>query len=404
MKKLSFLGLCLLTAFAASAQNNLVKEVERTIKSGGVNYADARAQIAPALTNEESKNNAFTWYIAGKLEFACYDDLYGKKAIGQPVDGKEIGNALINGYKMYMQALPLDTVVNEKGKVKTKHSKDIVKTIAGHYGDFDNAARFLWEAQDFKGAYTAWDIYLTLPQHKAFAKELALSPDSIMGELAYNQALAAWQADCLDSALIAFDRARAFGYNKKQLYDYAISVAVQKGKNDVVYDYAAEGHKLYGKEDSKFISLVINGYIESKDYAKAQATIEEALALDPTNGELYDVMGIIYESQKNDEKAVECYKKAIELNPTFARAQYNLGRKICEKAYAVSDGAKDATQAEYLKLREEQIDPLFREAASHLEEAYKLDENQRDALRYLRNIYYNLNDEENLKRIELLQL
>ena len=78
--------------------------------------------------------------------------------------------------------------------------------------------------------------------------------------------------------------------------------------------------------------------------------------------------------------------------------------KLCEKAYAISDGAKDATQAEYLKLREEQIDPLFREAASHLEEAYKLDENQRDALRYLRNIYYNLNDEENLKRIELLQL
>ena len=90
MKKLSFLGLCLLTAFAASAQNNLVKEVERTIKGGGVNYAEARAQIAPALTNEESKNNAFTWYVAGKLEFACYDDLYGKKAIGQPVDGKEI--------------------------------------------------------------------------------------------------------------------------------------------------------------------------------------------------------------------------------------------------------------------------------------------------------------------------
>ena len=58
MKKLSFLGLCLLTAFAASAQNNLVKEVERTIKGGGVNYAEARAQIAPALTNEESKKLA----------------------------------------------------------------------------------------------------------------------------------------------------------------------------------------------------------------------------------------------------------------------------------------------------------------------------------------------------------
>lgn len=404
MKKLRLLGLCLLSVASVSAQQSLVKEVDSAIKKSSPNYEEARTKLAPALTNDASKNDAYTWTVAGKLEFGCYDNLYAKKSIGQDVDGKLIGRALIDGYNYFVKALPLDTVVNEKGKVKTKYSKEIVKAVVGHYNDFDAAARFLWEAEDFEGAYTAWDIFLSMPQNQTFAKDLTLPHDTIMSELAYNQALAAWQADRLDSALVAFEHARSLGYNKKSLYDYAISVAAQRLKNDVVYAWAADAHKLYGKEDSKYISLVINGYIEAKDFEKAQATIEEAIALDPTNGELYDVMGIIYDSQKNNEKAVECYKKAVELNPQFARAQYNLGRKICEKAYAISDGASSLSQSEYMKIRDEQIFPLFREAVQYLEKAYELDETQSDALRYLRNVYYNLGDEENLKRIELLQL
>ncbi len=400
MKKISILGLCLISAATSFAQMNVVKEAERAVKGDNPDYNAIRAQLAPAFINPESKDMAYTWFVAGKNEFTCYDNLFAKKSIGQDVDSKEIGTALVDGYKYFMTALPLDTVVNEKGKVKTKYSKDIVKTIAGHYNDFDNAARFLWEAKDYKGAYTAWDIYLTLPQNPTIRKELTLQHDTIMGELAYNQALAAWQADCLDSALVAFDRARGFGYNKKQLFDYAISVAAQKMKNDVVYALAADAYKLY-PEDSKYISLIINGYIESKDYDKAKATIEEALASDPNNGELYDVMGILYDSQKDNEKAMECYRKAVELNPEFARSQYNLGRKICEKAYAISDDASTKTQAEYMVIRDNEIFPLFREAAQHLEKAYELDsDNMNDALRYLRNVYYNLGDEANLKRIE----
>lgn len=402
MKRFSILGICLISAASSFAQMDAVKEADRALKSGNPDHSAIRAQLSQAFTNPESKDAAQTWFIAGKNEFALYDNLFAKKSIGQEVDDKEIGNALLDGYKFFMTALPLDTVVNEKGKVKTKYSKDIVKAITSHYNDFNNAALFLWEAKDFEGAYCAWDIYLSIPNNPAMRKDIVVPHDTIMGELAYNQALAAWQAERLDSALVAFDHARALGYEKKALFDYAISVAAQKMKNDVVYALAADAYKLYGKEDSKYISLVINGYIESKEYDKAHVAIEEALALDPNNGELYDVKGIIYESTKENDKALECYKKATELNPEFARAQYHLGRKMCEKAYSISDGANNLSQDEYLKVRDEQIFPLLREASQYLEKAFELDENQRDALLYLRNVYYNLGDETNLKRIELL--
>ena len=50
-----------------------------------------------------------------------------------------------------------------RGKVKTKYSKDIYKQIANHYNDFNNAALFLWEAEDYPDAVKAWNLYVTIP-------------------------------------------------------------------------------------------------------------------------------------------------------------------------------------------------------------------------------------------------
>ena len=44
--------------------------------------------------------------------------------------------------------------------------------------------------------------------------------------------------------------------------------------------------------------------------------------------------------------------------------------------------------------------PIILEAVKYLEKAYQLDNEQTDALRYLKNIYYVLNDGDNLLRVE----
>ena len=416
MKKISILTLCLATAVCGFAQTDVVKDAERAVKGTSPDHAKIRAAIKPALTDAESKGQAITWYVAGKNEFDNYDELFGKRALGQNVDGADMGRSLVDGYNYYMTALPLDTVVNEKGKVKTKYSKDIVKTIAGHFSDFDNAARFLWEAKDYKGAYDAWEIYLTLPENKSLGKDAPDAPhDTIRAELMYNQGLAAWQADELLTALNALYRAKDNGYAKKHLYDYAISMAAQLQRNDTVYALAAEALPLYGKEDPKFIGLVINGYIEKKQYTEAQTMLEQAIANDPQNAQLYDVLGILYESQKTDDmpkeqaadfdqKAMDSYKKAIEVDPSFARAQYDYGRKIADKAFTINDESSNLSQSEYIQVRDNQIFPLFKEAAGYFEKAYELNPDEmNDALRYLRNLYYNLGDDANLKRVESLQ-
>jgi Tfp pilus assembly protein PilF len=88
--------------------------------------------------------------------------------------------------------------------------------------------------------------------------------------------------------------------------------------------------------------------------------IETALSEDPNNAQLYDVLGILYESQITDgmdktqsaeleQKAMDSYKKAIEVDPSFARAQYDYGRKVADKAFNINDSATNLSQAEYIK-------------------------------------------------------
>ena len=168
-------------------------------------------------------------------------------------------------------------------------------------------------------------------------------------------------------------------------------------------EYAKAAFELYGKEDVKYLQLIINDKIEKKQYDEARSMLNEAIAAEPNNPNLYFVLGILEENLENNEEALADYRKAVELDGSNAAYQYNVGRSLCNKAYAIDDAATKQSQDDYQKIRENEVNPLFREAATYLEEAYKLNPDEmHDALIYLRNVYYNLNDEENLKRVEAL--
>ena len=404
MKKNSILGLCLVVAMSMSAQKSLMKEVENTVKSGNFDYPTVKAQIDEITANPETKDDVKAWMLGGNAAFAHYDALFLKVQMGQEVDKKEIGNAMIDGYEYMIKALPLDTVINEKGKVKAKESKKILKSIAENYSHYNNAGIFLWEAQDYAGAYKAWDIYVNLPEDSRMqVVGLKADADSIVSQIIFNQALAAWQINDLENALVVFEKAYNKGYQKKNLFDYAIAVATQAKKNNVAADYAKKAYPLYGNEDPVYLQVIVNDYLEKKDFANAKDFLNGLLATNPNSAQYNDLMGVLLENEGNQEAALESYKKAVELDANLAIARFHLGNLMYNKAYSIDNEASSKSQAEYEKIRKEQTEPLLREAAAQLEEAYNLDEqNMGDALKHLKNIYYILGDEENLNRVNLM--
>lgn len=386
---------------AVSAQMQVVKDAERAQK-GGEAPAKVVEIITPAFTNPETAKLAQTYYIPGKAMFDEFDKLFGLKSLGRlgDGDGKKMADDLVQGYGYFIQALPLDSVTNEKGKVKTKYSKDIVNTITGHVSDYNDAAITYWDLKNYKGAYDAWDIFLNLYETEPFKAKLTAPADTVIAEVYFNQALAAWQADSLQNALNSFEKAREKGYSKKQLYDYALGVATGLKDNEATFKWAQLGNELYGKEDPNYLGYMINSYLQNKEFDKAFTTIDAAIASDPNNSQYYFVKGVLYDNMDKKADAKAMFAKAVELNGENVQALTQYGAALCQEAYALSDQAPTSV-AESQAYFDQKIKPLFEEAAIYLEKAWQLDNDNNDALRYLDNIYYNLRDEK--KQAEIKQ-
>ncbi len=402
MKKLSLLSACLLAGLSMSAQQAVVKDAEKAMKDGK-SFDEVCQIMAPATQNPETKDQAVTYYIPGKTAFKIYDDMLGKKQFGLLKEGDELvmANNLLGGYEYFLKAAARDTVVNEKGKVKTKYSKEIYSTLAGHYNDYNFVALDFWNAKDYKGAYKAWEIFLTMPENPVLAKEIKVYPDSTLSQVSYNQALAAWQADDFAAAVKSFRKSIEKGNTKREAFEYAVAVANNAKDEDAMLEFATKGNEIYGKEDPTFINNIINIYIMKEDFDTALNKLDAAIASDPSNAQYIALKGLIYTKKKENKTAEELYRQALAIDGSNSLANLYLGATILEKAGQIQDNFNDRTDGNFAKYKSEKVDPLLREAVDYLEKAYKLDENNRGiCLTFLEQTYYILGDEAGMESVK----
>ena len=400
MKKISILSLCLLTAAAATAQKAVVKEAESAMKSGKP-FTEVVQIITPAFTNPETDKQAQTYYVPGKAGFKEYDDVLGKKQVGM-IKGDDAAvlaaaNALLGGYDYMMKALPLDSLPDEKGKVKPKYSKDIISTIIGHQGDFNMAAVDFYNFQDYGKAYDCWNVFLTIPTNPTFAEKAKQFPDSTMADIAFNQGIAAWQGNQFEKAVGSFKNAIKYGYDKQAVYDYGIAVATNAKDNDALMFFAKGGNDKFGDKTPMFLNQIVNYYLQTEKYADALAFLNDGIAKNPDNAQYYALEGIIYDNQQDRAKAMELYKKSLDLDANNALGNFYYGRGLAAKAGDLSDKYEGTNFAAY---KEQELNPIYKEALTYLEKAYDLDkDNRNNILQVLEICYYNLGDEAGMQSV-----
>ena len=374
MKKTTLTAVLLLSVICAFGQKKAVNRAFSEAKMESPNFQEARETIKGALTDPETKDDAKTWYVAGFIENTYFEKDNIQKTLGMTLkDGDgPMYEALIKSYEYFLQAVALDTLPNEKGKVKPKYVKDIRKILKQNI-----------------------DGYAILE---------------------FNRALAALQTQDNELAISALNEAKGNGYNQNDVYKYLVYEyemtqdtvnlikTLQEGeklfKNEMVEVEDQNGNKKMQKENTYTLKL-INLYIYSGKYDDAIATLESVLADEPNNAEYWNVKGNLYESQKKYDQSIECFEKAISINPSYPDALGNLGRIYFNLAVqknneisTISDNAK------YAEAREKEVIPLFEKSRPYYEKAYELKPDEPDYKYALRNIYYNLNDAEKLKAIE----
>ena len=65
-------------------------------------------------------------------------------------------------------------------------------------------------------------------------------------------------------------------------------------------------------------------YWYKKGFDKAIECYDKAIELDPNNP-AWNNMGLAYDDKKEYDKAIECYEKAIKLEPNDSKAWLNIG-------------------------------------------------------------------------------
>lgn len=387
MKKIAILGLCLAFGLGASAQVKLAKEVERNTKK---NYAEAVKQMAPVLTNPETAKDAFPRYVVGKAGMEQYDELFAKKQLGMDVKDLDMANDLLGGYGYMMEALALDTVVDNKGKVKTKYSKDIINSVGGHFNDFNNAAVYYWEAEDFKNAINAWQAYIDIAKDPRFAGAIQQPADSVLQNTIFNQALGAYNLQDKPTALAKFMEVMSYGESKKHVYDYALAVAQELDLNDEILKICEAALPLYGNEEPLYLINIINVYNKKGDYPNASRMVNEAIAKSPNDPQLWRVKGYLLEYQDDVEGAFDAYKKTVEVDSEFVPGLYDYSRSIFNKGMRLEDAT---SQEDYAKVLKDQLIPMYTQAKELLTKAQSLceDDAMMDQIdKLMENLNYKL--------------
>lgn len=407
MKKISLLGIGLFASVAAFAQTDIVKDVERQLKGSSPDYANALKEIQPALTNSETSGTMMPWFLAGKAAFGVYDNAYIREATGDPLtpeEKKAAGHALINAYNYYFTALPLDSLPDIKGKIKPKKSKEMIKELAGGYAQLRNAGVFLFDSQDYDGAYDAWELYVTLPDNPILGSSVPKAdPDTIVGQIMFYQGVAKLSNNDNKAALDKMLATIPTGFKNLDLYRYALEAARRLDDSVTMLDIAQEGYDLYGTEDISFIGQLINARLAANDLTACYDLVNKAIESTSSDNatmisQLYDVKGFILEQDENLDGARDSFSEAIKYDPSFAKAYFDKARVIYNKALKLDEEATPETESST-------VFPLLLEAAPLFEKAYDLDEGMSQIPGILFRLYYRLGAgyEEQSKYWETLQ-
>lgn len=361
MKKVFAFALCIAAIGSAGAQKANVDQASKLAgKTDQLN--NARNLIKQAMENPETQNDARTYFVAGQIELDAYDNATKAKMINPDDPSAKpavMADELMNAYKYFLKALPLDSLPDAKGKVKPKYSKDILNKVAGHANDFFTAgANYFNEKMYYPQAYEAFTLYGDLPASGMMGKAAALIPAEQIATAYFNAGLSAYSGNAVEESAAAFKKARQAGYEQPEAYIYEIACWQTLAQRDEsrsaeaqkqIMDVAKAGHEKFGLEQSIFINNMINSLVVDGKIQEALDELNKVIAANPDNANLLGLRGYVYDRQENDDASEADYRKAASMSGVDFETLKNASKKIfrigTKKWDAIEGASAEAAQA-----------------------------------------------------------
>ena len=262
-----------------------------------------------------------------------------------------------------------------------------------------------FQKKNYSGAFNSFKMGLEMYNVLSLTDTLAM----------INAALSAEKMKNTNEAYKYYKMCADVNYgNGAEMYQSMIRVlnAEEVKNEEKILNVIDEGKQRFPKD--YILNIEEFNYWYSKgDNEKAQQALENAIESDPTNKILHFNVGVTYDNISNKyhkenkhdvaftymNKAINGYKKAIELDDNYVDAYYNLGALYYNQSITAKSVAGDYSGEKYDK-EMKSANEMLKKAIPLLEKVLSLSPSDKSTLTVLKSLYFNLDDMDNYSRIK----
>ena len=410
MKKILVVGL-LSFAFLSYGQRKELRQAEKLLDQSFYNEAlNVLSQIESMIDGVDQKYQAHYYYLEG---WALKGDSKFNESVASLKKAIEIDNKIkLNKYaeesSFLIEQVEADLVNSAVADNKKDDYKSAAKKLYDAYlinPDKENNIHYLYYAASSAVNAKEYDISL---EYYLFLKNMGYT--GITSEFFVTPVESEIEEKVTETEYNLFKSSKDYtnpriGKTESRLPEIVKNIAliyVQKGEVDLAISAIKEAREV-NPEDVNLLLSEADLYIKLGDNLKFKELMQEAITKDPNNAILYYNLGVINVDQGKFEDAMTYYKKALELDNSYAPTYLNIVGLILEgesglveKMNAIVTSNKRSDQVKYDSLELER-ENLYNDCLPYLEKLIEIDPKNIEALKTAKNIYYTVGENEKFK-------
>ncbi|MGB1075676.1 MAG: tetratricopeptide repeat protein [Flavobacteriales bacterium] len=359
-------------AFNAYAQPSVVSAYNAN-KSG--DFEAAVGYIEEAMNDEKAIVKDKTWRYRGQIYINVAKDT--TLSANYP-------DALWKAKESYTKAEELDVKNRYTNEIRSGFGE--IQALSGTIGI--NA----YNQGDFMTAGKMFDL----------GTEIAGAFDVIDTMSIFNAALCYEKSNEVDLAIERYKSCGNLNYQVPNVYLFISTLLRNADRTEDALIELQAARELFPREQGLIIEE-LNIYLENGDYERAENNLKLAAEGDPENEILWFSLGSVYDNLEKTDEAAVAYQKALDIQPDYFDANYNLGAMYFNDAVLQINAANDMwkprmssdEQAEQEKL-EADGKAMFSQAKPYLEAAHVAAPEDVSTIRSLRDIYTRTGEDDKM--------
>lgn len=394
MKKVALILGAVVLSTGVFAQKENIKKASNVLYEEPVNYEKAISYINLAKENPETAELSDTWYTAGRIGYDMAYKEMNKLYLQQQPNYDVMAKGLDMMFTNYMEANKYDSYLDKKGRVKYENRKKMVGDFKELHSQYINAGiNAADNNRDFEQAFTLLNEYLEISDSDMFEKSIKV--DSTYNDVKYYAAFYARRAEKEDEAIKLLEELKPIKFKNSPFVFQTLSEIYMAKADTLKAEATLEEAVAMFPSDANVIGSLVNQYMMTGKSEKAVENLDKLVNSDPSNVQYKVVKASVLAIQmKEFDEARNTLLPLVEGGSKDAAVLFEMGRVWALDGMNQLDKAQDIEDNNEYNAAVKEAKTCFSKALEYYEPAREImskdDSNYETLLQSIREMYVRL--------------